>query len=168
MNRRRSGFESLAGCCHPRHPGHPFSRALVRLLHLDRLLARPRSRCGRRSAHRDARPGFQFRRRLAALVPLFQSRRPTSFIGSRPSGSAFSIFSSGHRSSFGWRGLRFEFSHLAANPGAFRPLAGRRSSTHRRARRSLRPHQCAHHSHPPSSGADFQIFPRPGVDAAPF
>ena len=54
---------------HPRHSGSPLSCPLVRLFHLHRLLARPHSCSGRRSARHHARPGLQLRPRLAARLP---------------------------------------------------------------------------------------------------
>ena len=97
------------------------------------------------------------RRLLSALLwprcspSVFPILRSGSSTGSRPSGSACSTFSSGlSLPGHGSPGLRLRVSHLAANPDDS-PAASLARSVYldRGARRHLRPHQCARHSHPP-------------------
>ena len=104
-----------------------FSGALVRLLHIRRILARSHSRCRRRCAHCDARSCLLSSRCGLAVLsfPLFQSCRTGHLlVGSGAVWLGFVSF-------FLWGSvvirlawLAIRFSHLAVNPHAFRaPLA---------------------------------------------
>ena len=82
------------------------------------------------------------------LHSVFPTLRFDSSTGSRPSGWACSIFSSGCRFWPGSRGLGFAsrtWRRIPCEPS--RPHRGLLS--HRGACRGLRPPQCAYHSHPP-------------------
>ncbi len=155
--RRRCGFESLACRCHSRYPGHPFPRALVRLLHLHCFLqSRPPSSRARRPAHRDGRSSLQFRCRFTALVPLFEPRRPGRLLGGCCLAWIPELLLLGvDCPSAGVAG-----DQVFASGSEWRCVACSHRGHHlldRGAHRCVRAHQRPHHSHSARSDADSQL-----------